>query len=79
MDYIEITDEKGNNKKMEVVCTFKLKEYNFNYIIYSEMDKSHYYIAKYKDNTDDLITDLTDDEFNTASKVFEEVFNETRD
>ena len=55
MDYIEITDEKGNNKKMEVVCTFKLKEYNFNYIIYSEMDKSHYYIAKYKGNTDDLI------------------------
>ena len=78
MDYIEVLDENNNSNKMEVVCTFKLKNYNYNYIIYRELDKSHYYLAKYLDNKDDLITDFDDKEFEEATKVFEEVTNETR-
>ena len=59
---------------MEVVTTFKLDEYDFNYIIYRELDMSHYYIAKYKgDNIVNLNTDLSNNELLLANKVFKEV------
>lgn len=48
MNYISIIDENNNSKKMEIVSTFELEGYNNKYIIYCELDKSHYYIAKYK-------------------------------
>ena len=73
-DYIEVFDEQGKMEIMEAVCTFKLKNYDSNYIIYSELDKSHYYLAKY-DNNDisDLNTDFKQDEFDQAFKVFKEI------
>ena len=49
MDYIYITDESNNKIKMELVTTFELKNRPFKYIIYKELDNSHYYLAKYKD------------------------------
>lgn len=73
-DYIEVFDEQGKMEIMEAVCTFKLKNYDSNYIIYCELDKSHYYLAKY-DNNDisDLNTDFKQDEFDQAFKVFKEI------
>ena len=73
-DYIEVYDEQGKMEIMEAVCTFKLKNYDSNYIIYCELDKSHYYLAKY-DNNDisDLNTDFKQDEFDQAFKVFKEI------
>ena len=47
MDYIDITLDTGVTRRMEVVSTFNSKHYKFNYIIYCEIDKSHYYLAKY--------------------------------
>ena len=73
MDYIYVTDENNNEKQMEVVSTFKLDGYNFNYIIYCELDKSHFYIAKYRDNIDDLDTNLSDKEINLCNIIFEEI------
>lgn len=73
-DYIDVYDDEGKNQIMEAVCTFKLKDYNFNYIIYSELDKSHYYLAKYeKEDISDLNTEFEDNEFEEAFNVFKEV------
>lgn len=73
-DYIEVYNDEGKKDIMEAVCTFKLKNYDSNYIIYCELDKSHYYLAKY-DNNDiaNLNTDFTNDEFDLAFNVFKEV------
>ena len=58
-DYIEVYTDDGRKEIMEAVCTFKLKNYKSNYIIYTELDKSHYYLAKYdKVNLTDLNTDF---------------------
>jgi uncharacterized protein YrzB (UPF0473 family) len=73
MDYIYITCEDGNEKKMEVVSIFELDGYESKYIIYSELDKSHYYLAKYKDNIEELDTNLTDKEMKLCNTIFEEI------
>jgi len=76
-DYIEVYTEEGKKEIMEAVCTFKLKNYKSNYIIYSELDKSHYYLAKYdKVNLTDLNTDFNDDEFEKAFQIFKDVIKE---
>ena len=73
-DYIEVYDEQGKIEIMESVCTFKLKDYNSNYIIYCELDKSHYYLGKYDgEEIANLNTDFTEDEFNQAFKIFKEI------
>lgn len=73
MDYIYITDENMNEKKMEVVSTFELEGYDSKYIIYNELDKSHYYLAKYKDDIDSLDTNLSDKEIKLCNTIFEEI------
>ncbi len=73
-DIIEVFDENNNKKEMEVVTTFTLEEFDYNYIIYRELDKSHYYIAKYKgENFVNLNTDLSNEELILCNKVFKEV------
>ena len=72
-NYIDIIDEENNKKKMEIVTTFNLDGYSDNYIIYSELDKSHFYVAKYKDNKNDLDTDLSNKELMLCNKVLKEV------
>lgn len=73
MDYIYVFDENDNKKKMEVVSTFKLENLPDKYIIYSELDRSHYYIGKYKDGSDELITDLSEKELELCNSIFKEV------
>lgn len=73
MDYIDITFDNGNTRRMEVVSIFNLKHYKFNYIIYCETDKSHYYLAKYLDNVSDLITDFSKDEYELCKIIFDGV------
>ena len=76
-DYIDIYDENDNKRQMEVVTTFKLDEFDFNYIIYRELDKSHYYIAKYKgNNIVNLNTDLSNKELILCNKIFKEVLKD---
>lgn len=73
MDYIYITDENNNKIKMELVTTFELKNRDYKYIIYCELDKSHFYLAKYKDNIEELNTDFTDSEYKLCNEIFKEV------
>ena len=78
-DYIEVYDDDGKMEIMEAVMTFHLNEYQSNYIIYSELDKSHYYLAKYNNNDmSDLDTDFEDKEFEKAANIFNEVINDAR-
>lgn len=73
-DYIDVYDENGQIKKMEVVTIFRLDGYDFNYIIYKEIDNSHYYIAKYMgEEIVDLDTNLSDKELELANLLFKEV------
>lgn len=73
-DYIEIYDDNGKMQIMEAVMTFYLNEFKSNYIIYSELDKSHYYLAKYDNNQiSELNTDFEDKEFEKAANIFNEV------
>lgn len=73
MDYIDITLDTGVTRRMEVVSTFNLKHYKFNYIIYCEIDKSHYYLAKYIDSVSQLNTNFSDDEYELCKIVFDGV------
>ena len=73
-DIIEVYDEYNNVKKMEVVTIFNLDEYDFNYIIYKELDKSNYCVAKYRGNNFvNLNTDLSTTELLLCNKAFKEV------
>lgn len=73
MDYIEIIDLNNQKKKMEVVSIFELEKHSENYIIYRELDGSHYYLAKYKDNVEDLDTNISKEEYNLCKAIFNEV------
>ena len=73
MDYIYITDENNNKLKMELVTTFELKNRDYKYIIYCELDKSHFYLAKYKDNIEELNTDFSESEYKLCNEIFKEV------
>lgn len=73
MDYIEITDSNNNKKKMEVVNIFELEGYPKKYIIYKELDDSHYYLAKFQDNIEDLDTNFTNKEYEMCQVIFNEV------
>jgi hypothetical protein len=73
MDYIYITDESNNKIKMELVTTFELKNRPFKYIIYKELDNSRYYLAKYKDNIEELNTDFSEKEYELCNEIFKEV------
>ena len=73
-DYIKIYDQNNNERTVEIVTTFKLEQYNSNYIIYKELDNSHYYIAKYNgEDIVDLDTDLSKEEISLVEKIFEGV------
>ena len=72
MDYIEIIDDKGQKKKMEVVNIFKLENRDEKYIIYRELNASHYYLAKLKDNCE-LDTDISEEEYEACCTIFNEV------
>ena len=72
MDYIYITDEFNNKLKMELVSTFELKGYAYKYIIYKDIN-NHLYLAKYKDDVEELNTDFTEKEYELCNVIFKEV------
>ncbi len=76
-DFIDIYDEDGKVEKMELVLKFNLKGYSHNYIIYRDLEKKHYYIAKYNgENMVDLDTNLSDKELELAELIFKKVVDE---
>ena len=73
MDYIEITDSNNTKIKMEVVNIFKLEGYSKKYIIYKELEGSHYYLAKFQENIEELDTNFSSKEYEMCQKIFNEV------
>ena len=70
-DYIEVLDKNNEFKKMEIVTIFNIENYDYNYIIYTELDKSNYYLAKYKgDKINELLSNFDEKEFEIANEIF---------
>ena len=73
-DLIEIIDINGKRRKVEIVTTFNLEGYDYNYIIYKELDGSHTYLAKYKGNKiEQLDTNLSEQEIKLSNIIYEGV------
>ncbi len=73
-DLITITDKFGVARQVELIAKFNLNGYDYNYIIYRELDKSHNYIARYKGEAiATLDTNLSEEELKLAQVVFQGV------
>ena len=73
-DYIEVLNDNNEYEKMEVVTIFNIENYDYNYIIYTELDRSNYYLAKYKgDKLEELSTNFDEKEFEIANEIFKGV------
>lgn len=73
-DYIEITNENNEKRKVELITIFQLEGYDYNYVIYKELDGSHNYIARYKgEDIVNLDTNLSPLELELAEIIFKGV------
>ncbi|MDO5393402.1 MAG: hypothetical protein Q4F33_02275 [Mycoplasmatota bacterium] len=73
-DLITITDKFGVARQVELITKFNLNGYDYNYIIYRELDKSHNYIAKYQgEEIVSLDTNISEEELKLAEIVFQGV------
>jgi len=73
MNSIYIYDSNNKRLEMEVVTIFKFANNIFNYVIYTDMDRNNYYVAKYVYEIDELNTDLTENELNICNQILEGV------
>ena len=69
MDYIDIYDDKGNKKQMKVVSIFELEGYEYHYIVYKELDDSRVYLAKFKENQEELNTNISEEELKLCEAI----------
>ena len=74
MGYIDIYDDKDTKKQMEVVSIFNFEGYDYHYIVYKELDGSRMYVAKYKDNQEELNTNLSKKELELCEAIMDGVF-----
>lgn len=75
-DLITITDKQGNKRQVELITKFTLEGYEYNYIIYRELDGSHNYIARYQgENIVNLDTNLSKLELELAKIIYKGVKN----
>ena len=73
-DYIKILDKNNIERLAEIVVIFNLEGYDFNYIIYKELDDTHTYIARYKgEDIVNLDTNLSEEELKLANIIYEGV------
>jgi len=73
-DLINITDKQGNTRQVELITKFTLEGYNYNYIIYRELDGSHNYIARYQgEEIVELDTNLSKLELELAKIIYKGV------
>lgn len=72
-----LTTENGEKKEAEIIVSFKIQEYDGDYIIY-KVD-NEYYGAKYinKDDKTELITDLSEKEKEIINKYYLEFQKES--
>ena len=73
-DLINITDKQGNTRQVELITKFTLEGYNYNYIIYRELDGSHNYIARYlREELVEFDTNLSKLELELAKIIYKGV------
>lgn len=73
-DLIEITDKLGKTRQVELITKFELEGFDYNYIIYRELDGSHNYVARYRgENIVNLDTNLSSLELELAKVIFKGV------
>lgn len=73
-DLINITDKQVNTRQVELITKFTLEGYNYNYIIYRELDGSHNYIARYQgEEIVELDTNLSKLELELAKIIYKGV------
>lgn len=73
-DIIYIKKDNGEIARFEGVTIFDLDDSDYNYIIYRNLEKTDYYIAKYKgEEIVNLDTDLTEEELRIGEKILEGV------
>ncbi|HHW69509.1 MAG TPA: DUF1292 domain-containing protein [Tenericutes bacterium] len=71
MDTMTLNKLDGTTEEVEIMMTFKLERFNDNdYVIYKSLDK--FYAARYVENNGitNLETNLSEDEKEDLSKVF---------
>lgn len=66
----EITTSDNKKEQMQLICDFVWE--NKKYIIYSQINKKDYYVAKYNED-ESLDTNLSDKELAYCNKIFLEV------
>ena len=73
-DLININDKQGNTRQVELITKFTLEGYNYNYIIYRELDGWHNYIARYQgEEIVELDTNLSKLELELAKIIYKGV------
>lgn len=79
-DYVYIYNENGEEIKMEAILAFKMEDSGEQYLLYKEEDNnSEIYVAKVKSHTNELDTNLTDEEKHMAKEVLEQQLKEIKD
>lgn len=72
VDYIEILDDNGNEYTYELVSTFNIAGYSYNYVLYKELDSDKYYLARYTGTSMSFLdTNLSLEEIRLAKELFE--------
>lgn len=70
MNYVDLYDENGIKTTMNIENIIKIE--GINYVIYSEINKSHYYIAKL-DKDNNLDTNIPKHALEKCRIIMEEV------
>ena len=79
--YFEVENNMGVLEKMELLAQFNLEQFDKNYIIYRNLDKSniHFYAASYEmteEGHSNLNADLSTEEKNAINAVFLSVISQ---
>ena len=73
-DIFNIYDKNGKKKQMQAITIYSIEKTGYNYIIYKELKKEKYYVAKFKgETTVELNTQLDKRETEYANAVLNKI------
>lgn len=79
-DYVYIYNENGEEIKMEAILAFKMEASQEQYLLYkAEDNNSEVYAAKVRPHTNELDTNLTEEEKRMAKELLEQQLKEIKD
>lgn len=73
MDTMILNKKDGTTEEVEIMMSFKLEEFNNSDYVFYKNNEGAYFAAKYieKDGNTELITDLSENERNVLSRIFD--------